>query len=100
MSEFSIFKASRENFSDLKTLMLTALQEDPRGFSSSFDEYNQNSEYWWMSYIEPYISGDKDIMILAKKNSNVVGMAGLLFNTTQRKKHVALMAWVYVTKEE
>lgn len=94
-----IFKATKENFNNVKNLMLTALKEDPLGFSSSFNEYNDSSEYWWSSYLDSYLSGERDLMLLDKEDEKIVGMSGLLFNKQERKKHVALIAWVYVLKD-
>ncbi len=94
-----IFKASRANFEDIKGLMLTALKEDPKGFSVSFEEYNTNSDFWWFTYIDPYLSGEKDVMYLISTDDQVVGMAGIIFEFRERKRHVATLVWVYIKKE-
>lgn len=99
MNNLSITQATKTDYEKLKSIMLLALKEDPKGFSSSVEEYMKNSEFWWSSYLNAYLLGDKDIMLLAMQENKIVGMSGIVFNSQERKKHVALVSWVYTIKE-
>lgn len=94
-----ISKATFKNFDGIKDLMLKALSDDPYAFSVSFDEYSQNSDAWWHSYIDGYLIGLKDAMFIALENEKIVGMVGVLYDTKARKKHIASIVWLYVDQD-
>lgn len=96
---FTYQRASRENFYDIKSLMLEALENDPKAFSVDFDEFAFNSEFWWEGYVGPFLNGETALMYMCKHDDKAVGIAGITFSYGNRKKHVAHLVWIYVKKE-
>lgn len=92
----NIRKATFNDFLALKSLMLQGLKEDPFAFSVAFDEYCQNSETWWHSYIDGYLVGLRDAMFVAREEEKIIGMVGVLFDSKARKRHIASVVWLYV----
>jgi ribosomal protein S18 acetylase RimI-like enzyme len=95
-----IQKAELKDYSAIKNLMLEALKEDPTAFSVSFDEYEPNTEYWWMSYINPFLYGNSQEMFLNYDGGSLVGTIGVIYDSKQRKKHIGSFVWFYVQKNK
>jgi len=93
-----IRKAELKDYSAIKNLMLIALKEDPKAFSVSFEEYFPNSEYWWMGYINPFLTNGNQEMYVSMDGENLEGMIGITYDNKQRKKHIASFVWFYVDK--
>jgi len=96
----TIRKAELKDYSAIKNLMLTGLKEDPHAFSVSAEEYAPNSEYWWMGYINPFLTGNSQEMYVSMDGENLEGMIGITFDSKQRKKHIASFVWYYVEKSK
>lgn len=96
----TIRKAELKDYSAIKNLMLIALKEDPTAFSVSFEEYEPNSEYWWMGYINPFLTSPYQEMFLSFDGDNLEGMVGITYDNKQRKKHIASFVWFYVDKKK
>ncbi|MFS8130604.1 MAG: N-acetyltransferase family protein [Candidatus Dojkabacteria bacterium] len=94
----TIRKAELKDYSAIKNLMLIGLKEDPTAFSVSFEEYEPNSEYWWMGYINPFLTSVFQEMYLSFDGANLEGMVGITYDNKQRKKHIANFVWFYVEK--
>lgn len=92
-------KATFNDFENIKSLMLQALESDTFAFSVSHEEYQLNSPEWWHRYIDPFLFGFSQEMFLAKDNEKPVGMVGIIYDHIPRKKHVATMVWFYVLPE-
>lgn len=96
----TIKKAGFEDYESIKTLMVKALKEDNDAFSVTFEEYANNSEFWWSNYISPFTMLSSSEMLIAFEDDKPIGMVGLIFDTKIKKKHVASIVWFYVIKEQ
>ncbi|MEO6728771.1 MAG: GNAT family N-acetyltransferase [Candidatus Dojkabacteria bacterium] len=95
----TIRKAELKDYTAIKNLMLVALKEDPHAFSVSAEEYEPNSEYWWMGYINPFLTNSSQEMYLSFNEDELQGMIGITYDNKQRKKHIASFVWFYVDKK-
>ncbi|MEP7103682.1 MAG: GNAT family N-acetyltransferase [Candidatus Dojkabacteria bacterium] len=95
---YQIRKGELKDFTSVKNLMLEGLKEDPTAFSVSSEEYAPHSEYWWMGYINPFLTNNLQEMLLAFEEEKLFGMIGLTYDSKQRKKHIGSIVWFYVTK--
>lgn len=95
----TIRKAGLKDYTDVKSMMLTALKEDPHAFSVSFEEYQPNTEFWWMGYINPFLYNNSQEMFLAYEDKKFAGMIGITYDNKERKKHIGSFVWFYVKKE-
>ena len=96
---FNITRAEQADLHGIKNLMLKALKEDPLAFSVTFEEYKDNSDSWWNSYLSPFFSNFYQTMILAKDENKISGMVGVIYDHKIRKKHIAAIVWFYVDPE-
>lgn len=94
-----IRKTTASDFENIKNLMLEALQSDPHAFTVSYNEYVQNSDYWWHMYVDPYLRGMTATMFFAEEGDQILGMIGILYSTKERSKHVSTIVWFYVKPE-
>ncbi len=96
---FEIKEANSGDFERLKLLILEALKEDPIAFTVTFDEYNQGSNSWWHSFLDPYLLQDHSKLYIAKNKDTITGMIGVLFSRRSKQEHIATIVWFYVSKE-
>lgn len=94
----TIRKAELKDYALVKNMMLVGLKEDPTAFSVSLGEYENNSEYWWMGYINPFLTNNYQEMYLSMDGEKLEGMIGITYDSKQRKKHIASFVWFYVEK--
>jgi len=95
----TIQRSTHQDFHNIKQLMLIGLKNDPKAFSVNYEDYINNSDEWWNSYITPYIFSIKDKMFIAFDNNKPVGMIGVLYDYKSRRKHIATIVWFYTTEE-
>ncbi len=96
---FNITQAGPDDLHAIKELMLKALAEDPYAFSATYNEYNTNSDSWWNSYLNPFLTNFFQSMTIAKEDDKVVGMVGVMYDHKIRKKHIAAIVWFYIDKK-
>lgn len=96
MNDIVIKEASPEDYSEIKELMLSALKNDPFAFSTEHSEYVNNSEMWWNNYLFPYLYKSNAKLFIAKQVKNPIGIIGIIYDSKERRKHVASLVWVYV----
>lgn len=99
MERFEISEARQQDSSAIKNLMLKALQSDPTAFSTDYSDYANNSETWWQNYLFNYVVKINAKMLLAKDGDQLTAMVGVLFDSKNRRKHVASVVWFYVAPE-
>lgn len=99
MERFEISEATQEDSSAIKSLMLSALQTDPTAFSTDYSDYASNSDFWWQNYLFNYVSKNNAKLFLAKENKQAKAMVGVLFDSKNRRKHVASIVWFYVAPD-
>lgn len=99
MNNIKIQTATFKDIKNIKELMIEALKLDPLAFSVNVEEYEDNSEDWWNSYITPYMFSAKDRMFLAYKEDKLTGMIGIVYDYKKRRKHSATIVWFYVLPE-
>lgn len=91
--------AQSTDSSQIKDLMLLALESDPTAFSVSASEYSTKSKGWWSDYLGPFVYQNNQKMLLAYVDEELVGFVGIVFDTRERKKHVATIVWFYVKED-
>lgn len=95
-----IIKLNWDHFDSLREIMLTALNEAPFAFSVDIDEYATKPKYWWNSYLAPFFDSSTGTVFAALDSQNkIIGIVGLLFNNSNRKKHICALVWLYVREE-
>ena len=99
MEIFTIVEANLQDFDGVKNLMLKALQTDPLAFSSDYSDYANNSNIWWQNYLYNYLMQNNAKLFVAKVNSEIKAMVGILLDPKNRRKHVGSVVWFYVEPE-
>lgn len=97
--KINISLGEAEDFENLKAFFLTALDRDPLAFTASFDEYNSGGEWWWRSYLDPYLQERNAQIFLAKDEGEIVGSLGIIFDTKIKRRHIGSIVWFYVNVE-
>ena len=98
--EWRIIKLDWGHFDSLKEVMLIALEEAPFAFSVDLDEYATKPVYWWNSYLSPFFDPSTGTIFAAlDSQKKIVGIAGLLLNSSNRKKQRCSLVWLYVLKD-
>ncbi len=99
MNDIQILEAQPKDLHEIKSLMLQALQTDPKAFSSDYSDYANNSNEWWNNYLFGYLYKHNAKMLIALINNKIVGMIGVLYDTKNRRKHVASIVWFFVDSD-
>lgn len=99
MERFELSEATQQDSSAIKNLMLKALQTDPTAFSTDYSDYANNSAIWWQNYLFNYLVKINAKMLIAKDDDKLVAMIGVLFDSKNRRKHVASIVWFYVSPD-
>lgn len=99
MSSYHIRKGTVGDLPTLKHMMLTALETDPDAFSVLLSEYSGHSDFWWETYLFPFLIEDKQEVFFGFEGDEIASMGGLLFDDKIKKEHVASMVWVYTKPE-
>lgn len=95
-NNITIKKATKDDFTNLKSLLLDALEKEPFAFSSDYSEYAVNRDYWWQNYLFGYLHEQNSCMFLVFKDEILLGCGGVIFNQQNRKKHIASIVWIYL----
>lgn len=99
MDNYLVRRATFEDFDTLKSLMLGALESDPDAFSVTLDEYQDNSNLWWESYLYPFLADNQQDMFFGVFEDAVVSMGGVIYEDKKKKSHIASLVWVYTIPE-
>ncbi len=99
MSNFTIRKGGIPDLPILKNMMLLALETDPDAFSVMLSEYTGHSDFWWETYLFPFLTEDRQEIFFGFEGDQVASMGGLLFDDKEKKSHVASMVWIYTKPE-
>lgn len=95
MDEIVIKQASAENWRKYKEIRLDALQKNPESFGRAFEEEKDRSENEWKIKLK-----DKNrVTLLVFKGKTVIGVLGILFESSPKTAHLAHIISVYLKKE-
>ena len=50
----------------------------------------------FVDYLNPFLFKNSQEMVIAKENNNLVGIAGIIYENRERKKHTATLVWFYI----
>lgn len=84
---------------EYKNLRLEALLEEPQAFGSSYKDHKDLPDEKWQEWHSNYKSGERDWMVFAEMNGELIGMAGAYQTDENIKKNEANIIAVYVTKK-
>jgi len=77
-----------------RELRLEALKNHPDAFGQDYIEAASNNQEYWENRLQ--IHPNENALFLAQENTQLVGMAGVHRNTSQKAKHAAMIWGVYV----
>lgn len=98
-SQIEILKLNEDNWQDYKNLRLEALQSDPQAFGASYADAIKKPDDEWIERVKAAQNEDKDIMLFAKTDGQLIGMIGAYFNKEINKPNVADIWGVYVNSQ-
>lgn len=96
---FVIRKGNLADLESLRDMMLLALETDPDAFSVTLPEYQDNSMFWWESYLYPFLKEDQQTMYFGVEDGKIVSMGGVIYEDKSKKKHIASIVWLYTKPE-
>lgn len=81
-----------------RELRLEALKEFPANFSSSYEENKAKDMAYWEGFLRLAQNKNKEIMIMAYVNGEMVGMGTIFWDDKAKICHIGNMVAIYVKK--
>lgn len=95
MKQIIVKKATLSDWKAYKEIRLDALQKNPESFGRAYEEEKDRSESEWKSKL----SDKNRVTLLVLNGDEVIGLLGIIFESSTRVAHIADIISVYLKEE-
>lgn len=98
MSKTLIERIKAEDWQKYRELKLKALLEEPTAFSTIFEEERNLEDDDWIDKVSKFALSERQRVVVAKRDENIIGMMGVIFDSSVKRKHIARIVSVFVPR--